>query len=242
MHNILHLTEEEIAICAEALQNDTLDQIKPKIKMHLQECDHCWHEVSFLSEMISSDSEGSIPENENTLKIPLKKAKTKRTISISLFAGVAASLLILFALIKKDHFLPQHQANLKNEEFISQSKDNSNANLQLQNKLAFTPNKNLEKLATRFSDSNFRGNDDIHIITSSEYIVNINNPILLKWTNKKKQVLSFEIYNNKEILILKKKTNNNSNEITTIQEKGIYYWKLLNSDYDLLFCGKIIIR
>ncbi len=161
MGNTIHLTEEEIAICAEALNNGTLNQIKPKLITHLQECDHCLHEVSFLSEMISSNPEESTLDIDFAFHTPHKEPITigKKLTIISLIAGVAASLLILFIPVSKDFFSRKQYPNENFAQNMLKKKNNSIEDSLQTDKLAYTPNKNLEKLVSRYTNSNLRGND-----------------------------------------------------------------------------------
>ncbi|MFW6202759.1 MAG: hypothetical protein ACOC30_00510, partial [Marinilabilia sp.] len=63
-------------------------------------------------------------------------------------------------------------------------------------------------------------------------------PLFLEWTNKEKEELIIEILDNKGDRILRDVTTGNRYRVENLGN-GLYYWKLISSDYDLLFCGRI---
>jgi hypothetical protein len=63
----------------------------------------------------------------------------------------------------------------------------------------------------------------------------------LEWNNPEKQVLYVELFNNSGEKI-KEITTNESNYHLPMLQPGLYYWKLINENYDLLFVGKIIVK
>ncbi|MFO7791263.1 MAG: hypothetical protein R6V32_11920, partial [Bacteroidales bacterium] len=93
MQNIQeHLTPEQIARCADAINSGTYHQLPEYLRNHLRECDQCAEEVINVSD-ISSDkslSHMSLERNiDKTIKSPRKNINKK------LLIGIAASVVIL---------------------------------------------------------------------------------------------------------------------------------------------------
>ena len=108
------------------------------------------------------------------------------------------------------------------------------------NMLAFAPHPDMEKLVSRSANGTLRG-DDLQIITAIEWKT-ISGQLKLEWKNEESALLYIEIFDNQGQTIFKTETNGNFISLNTITRPGRYYWKLLNEDFDLLFCGVIIIE
>ncbi|MGM0650115.1 MAG: hypothetical protein ACQES1_06355, partial [Bacteroidota bacterium] len=87
-----HLTPEQIARCADAINSGTYHQLPAYLRNHLRECDQCAEEVINVAD-ISSDtaiSHMSLERNtDKTIKSPRKSINKKMMI------GIAASVVIL---------------------------------------------------------------------------------------------------------------------------------------------------
>ncbi len=60
-----HLTEEEVAIYVDALQQGKLKNVSRRIRQHIIKCDECTREVLHLLEILSLDA----ISNNDTIKM-----------------------------------------------------------------------------------------------------------------------------------------------------------------------------
>lgn len=243
-----HLTEQEIAQCADALTSGKYDELPGQIKEHLASCDVCAHEVLMVTDF-----------SEKIKLVSPKRKNKKFWLITSSVAAVIAVLVIGNTILNKAQrteqqatvqVLPAQRENTDvstekttlAEHLKSAGKNEAPApqkttKMQKEELLAYSPNDNLEKLAQNFKGK-YRG-EDISVITSHEF--NCSGTDSLRWSNPENIGLTVEIYNNKGI---------KTNTITSSGNKlalpglspGLFYWKLINNDFDLLFCGKLIIR
>ncbi len=233
-----HLNEYELALYVEYIDTKNPKNIPSHVMDHVKECDDCAAEALELFEMTA---------------LQQHKYKTK-TIIRPLFyisTAIAASLLIFFLvynfnfdttvtetknmaavdrttakpLIKKDANNTPAVGNIKTDKI--QYADN------------FTVDDYLEKMVSRFEGVS-RNTERINIITPLEYKSSGN--ILLEWENRSEKELYVEILNNKGKLLNEYTSTGDSLFLKNKLSPGLYYWKLMNSDFDLLFCGKIILK
>jgi hypothetical protein len=103
----------------------------------------------------------------------------------------------------------------------------------------FEPNEELEKLTERFK-GNLRSTDEIEVISPLSLSCS-KSSITIKWKNPQKKRLIIEVFNNKGERILETET---TEEVYTLQNlnNGLYYWKLISEDFELLFCGRIEVN
>jgi len=285
-----HLTEEEIAICAEALERNEYASLPKKLREHLFECDQCANEVLMVAELagdINIQSQDNKPS----------RRKTKRIITWSISIAAAAGLIVL---ISNLNFSPGSGGEAT-EKFITQNKPeqtNNNTENQKETKIEeknshkkesltvdnnttdeqsskgketpagpvpgekaprtsamppvtedgadtlkilaeLVPNEKLEKLAARY-EGNMRDDNDVSV-KSPMTITSSNSHITIKWKNPQKKRLIIEVLNNKGDRILQDETQGEQYTIENLSE-GLYYWKLISSNFDLIFCGKIVVQ
>ncbi len=101
---------------------------------------------------------------------------------------------------------------------------------------AFTPNEELEELYSNMRGA-YRSND---VILTSDSIVYLKNTDSLTWQNPQENILYVEIFNNQGTEVSSKEVNTSRGVQLPALPNGLYYWKLLNEDFDLLFVGKIV--
>ena len=253
-----HLSEEQIAIYAEALATDTSVNLPDDIKRHVKYCVDCTNEIHAVSEVLRENYKNSIAEGLNNIK-------RKKSIGLG-FWFAAASVIIIAALsfiFTKSSNTPENNLmaidsslfeankiantydelhdNVVDTSIIVDYNDNGIEEPITKKKeiaIAFNTNNDLEKLVNRFEDASLRG-EHISIITPSYIILNKADSINLEWNNTNNQYLTIDIFDNRGNKITSKTSSKNIVTITEISKKGLYYWKLINEDYDLLFCGKI---
>ncbi|NLF41646.1 MAG: hypothetical protein GX587_03025 [Bacteroidales bacterium] len=263
MNTHSHLTEEEVALCAEAILKGQYESLAPSLHQHLAQCPQCADEVLMVADV------AEIPAvKSNGRIVPFYARKAFLTV-ISAAAVILIAVLIIFnfsedynkqvALNQQDNKQaiqhdslpdsgPAQKDNLnasdssrfqnntlpidKQNQDISNSKDHQQALL-----ASYQPDENLEKLAQNFSGS-YRGSE---IKIRSKNILHWHQGDSLKWINPNKELLNVEIFNNKGEKKLSLSSSNN-NALIPEMPNGLYYWKLINEDFDLLFVGKILFE
>lgn len=257
MKTINHLTEEEIALCSEVLSKGSLDQVDERLRKHLNDCTQCAGEVMMVVVLANETEEVEFPK--------------KKSVKIWIYASMLAAATVLTFLIVNipDLFknensietgLSQVDSEKNQQKTIIPSFNNNDAkgvvdSISIADKKTntkvdksassfsgeeiamFTPNKDLEKLVENMQVS-YR-DDDITILSKSTSHYPKDDS--LRWENSDNQSLTVEWYNNQNKIV---KTYLVDNEGVAIPEfeNGIYYWKLINEDYDLLGVGKVIIN
>ena len=248
-----HLTEQEVAICAEALVNGTYNKLPKHLSQHIEQCELCANEISMVAELAQDF------ELDTTSKV--KPKRVWLYISTSAAASVAIVMLGYYILQNQQTNTLQNNPTainhntLKTIDTVSTSIDSNRTSphktdsvvLQTKNITAtstkvilaqYQPNKQLEQLCNNFADAAYRG-DDIEVITPIDFSISGNDS--LKWENPLQAALTVEIFNNKGERITTIETKGNSIAIPSISN-GLYYWKLINEEYDLIFCGRITFR
>lgn len=240
-----HLTDEEIALYAEALSSGDHTGLPVHIKKHVAECDQCAAETVDLYDIIKS--------------VDSYSTKAKTPAKMLYISGIAATALIFITLTlifthNKDLDSRSFKYAQKKIEFHKKlpSKKNNYDTLPIQKQIpirppgkkliaqAYEPNENLEKLSERFKGS-LRA-QDTNIKTPHTLFVTKNKKVILEWEIHPKTNLYIEIYNNNGEKIFEKQTSENLIEIEEILSPGLYYWKLFTEDFDLLFCGRILVK
>lgn len=223
----MHLSENEIAIAAEHLAENKLNKLDSEIKNHIAECDQCAQEVQVTAELF---------EEEELQANTHKKRNTIVTTIISL-----AAILIVFVcgyqfLNRMEDAKPE-----KTLQVLSLNKsENPDCHI-LENKqlLAYATHSNLEKLVERSKVSVTRGR---HTEVTVPSILNSSDLTpTLTWNNTSHDSLFIEVLDNNGQVIIEKETISNECKLE-LKTPGLYYWKLLNDEFDLIFCGKIIIK
>lgn len=243
---IEHLTEQEVAQCAEAIRDGNYTSLPHAIKEHLANCDDCANEVAMVAELAND--------------IGVNQKKNKKPVRLWLtISGVAAASLTL--LIIGHYFIDIANSDLSNPNsqfakvdstslkpgtsvtsIASSTKEQSTTAQKVvpvrkEILTAYTPNKDLEKLAENFKHA-YRGD-----VITVETPVEINLPGIdsLKWVNNDASKLTIMLLNNKGETVVSTVNQGNGIKIPTLTS-GLYYWKLINEDFDLLFCGKIRVK
>ncbi|MFW6389004.1 MAG: hypothetical protein ACOCZI_00060 [Marinilabiliaceae bacterium] len=277
-----HLTDEDIAVCAEALEKDDYNSLPEEMRVHLSVCDQCAEEVLAVSE-VASDFRFETPEG-----LPLWNRTQKIIVlSVSVAAAVVFFLLVFDGgeLITEDELrnelalnesekpgdmlwtdaempetrsgrevsgweehpleeLPAKSSGNFPEKEGAGEPENTNSTAPAEKQVSeesellasYQPDEDLEKLVAR-SQSELRSGEEINVQTPVNLFVE-QAPLFLEWTNKEKEELIIEILDNKGDRILREVTTGNRYRVENLGD-GLYYWKLISSDYDLLFCGRI---
>ncbi|MCT4644469.1 MAG: hypothetical protein N4A74_05725 [Carboxylicivirga sp.] len=212
----------------------------------MKNCDECAHLVIAVSQTaneieLTNSFESTEPKTwQYGLAIA---ASIAAIISIGIFFNSTPTLTKQSNFSKNiDNYSPPVDSNKHNptEKDKQMPIKELQINLTQKNKqalLAYATNKELDQLCNRFINASLRS-EEIKV-TSPTLIESQNNKLHLQWINGNKQSLIVELYNNGGKLINEYKTNDSQSHTVQLKDKGIFYWKLLNEDFDLLFCGKI---
>lgn len=292
-----HLSEEDISICADALQQGSYDQLPGRIKEHLVECDQCANEV-----LLVADVSREFDFNPDRDKGP--KFKKRRFIAWG--TAIAASIALLFIVFdgsrKSDdgsNYLAREQQlsessprketdqessakdqtsedtndgtkDVRDEKNIAQLDEETRKNVPgnggeesadvdkkapaasmppemvkeendtLRLLAQVETNEKLEKLVKRFQGQ-LRENGDVQV-QAPVTIITEGTSALIKWENPENRLLIIEVIDNKGQKVFEAETRDQEYTLTDLAE-GLYYWKLISGkNFDLLFCGRILVK
>jgi len=247
----VHLTAEQIAQCAEAINNDAYNDLSLQIREHLNNCTDCVGEVMLISE-IEHELEGldfDIKKTYNPKPKAINFSSWQKTI-IALSA--AASLIWAVIYIVNSHKQNDNlitEQNTQIESNIALVVDSvalkadalkiEEENAKQKNHTliaAYTPNDHLEKL---FLSSRESHRSDVFSIDLPDTIFTKKQKNI-HIENKKTQTLFIEITDNKEQVVQTKELQTYAYTLPELN-MGLYYYKIFNTDYDLLFIGKLIV-
>ncbi len=259
-----HLTEEQIALAADLQLNGKYNKLPDKIRDHLSSCDQCAHEVIMVNEVLKDSSKKKVAfRRYRTLTYSLAAAALLILITFSfLFRNMKPGKDIsnqneqiaqttsdsvtnrkknkTEVPVKTDH---TENKQLKKQDQLAKkkvvkkkpTKPQKKENVQIA-QAEYKTHPQLEQLVSRYRQGNLRAAE----------ILNFDKDI--KYPNRKKIILPndkrtyiMEIYNNKGIMISEISTEDTQDTIINIPElkQGLYYWKLINQDFDLLYVGRI---
>lgn len=238
-----HLTEQEVAQCAEAIREGNYTSLPHAIKEHLANCDDCANEVAMVAELANDIGGTTQKKNKKSIRLWL-------TISGAIAASLTLLIIGNYFIINTNNDLPTQNNQLAKVDSASQNTDTSFISTKEKDTApqkivpvrkeilaAYTPNKDLEKLAENFKQA-YRG-EEITVETPSE--INLPGVDSLKWINNNASKLTVVLLNNKGETVISAANQGNGIKIPTLTS-GLYYWKLINEDFDLLFCGKIMVK
>ncbi|MDG5799617.1 hypothetical protein QA597_04490 [Marinilabiliaceae bacterium ANBcel2] len=264
--NNKHLTAEQVAICAEALNNNSYFKLHKELRQHIHICDKCAAEVINVAELISDREEINIPDSFDE-DIEEEKFKKLKPLNKKLIISIASAAAIILAVITLTPlwFSPgdKNKIAVVQNDVYNKTDKSAAANSILKEKpekehkiitdttseitdsetidapkLAnFEPDPVLEQLYDNLQGT-YRGRT-VEVKTPPE--IKYCDKLKLKWTNPEKETLHLELFNNKGEEIY---TSTSTKESVTLPplQPGLYYWKLINSNFELLFVGKIINR
>ncbi len=254
-----HLSEEEIALCAEAIAENRFNSLPESWREHMELCTDCASEVMTVRELLAETEEES-----TTAAHPHKKHNLRNLLFIALAAASIATLSIIIFTPEKSNpdkaemiaemdnsiIIPDSSGNIPTDiaqnptEIPDANNDTSQKeNLHKQKQpepliaAAFKTHADLEQLYQDFQ-GNYRGNNIAVISTET---VNYPENQCLLWKNPDQQNLVIEIWNNKAKLTEELQSNTNEIKIPELND-GLYYWKLINEDFDLIYVGKIKVQ
>lgn len=252
-----HLSAEQIAQAVDALKSGEYNRLAQELRNHLKECDACACEVSSTQDIMNNRKAYVLKSSSNTLKPSVPFWKVAASILFIIGAGYTLFYVSseqkseLVDQTNKQILIPQHKDSIINDDSSSYSLPDASAEQDLNveketantsDLLAFVEDEELEALVASFANGNLRG-ADIEVSSTSVMELNFGEFPKLEYSNPEMEQLFIEVYDNQGNEILGVALDDRLiYEIKTIETPGLYYWKFMNEDYDLLFCGKIILR
>ncbi|MFA5419317.1 MAG: hypothetical protein WC341_12750 [Bacteroidales bacterium] len=258
METVIHLSEEEIALCAEAMAGGRFSQLDDRLKKHLAFCPQCAGEVMMVAELTKETVE---------IALPVQKSIKPWHYAALLVAASAIILLVLnipgifnnespsenklalsaidsISVENRDQTIHPEKTNTAipllsdNNHFLEINPKNE-VDLEISDKIlaTYAPDETLEKLVENTLVS-YRG-DDIDVITESG--IRFPETDSIEWKNPDSIMLTVEWYNNLGKLIKTNQSTGNSVPVPNLKN-GLYYWKLMNNDFDLLGAGKVVVE
>lgn len=235
-------SEDELAYIAESIQNGCKSSLPLDLLNHLSCCDSCASELLIILETTESRSKHR--------DLNINKKSLILTITFSSVAALFGAGLFIFHIIvntntstksalktdSKENIAISDNSktktttpNLPKTTFIGKSEQKPTTSL-----TQFEPNSDLEKLILRNTIA-LRGSK-----TSFTVIENTLNtpPVKINITDQNTQEFQLLILDNKNQLV-KETTFCCKEFIIPKLEKGLFYFKILNTDDDLLYVGKI---
>lgn len=253
-----HLSEEQIAEVADAINSNDLSSISQEYLDHIKECDQCADEILFISEISEMPDIGIIPvkkSTDNNVKIFLAFAASVALILASYYIFIKpnptnSNIATTTDTIDKvdSNNIKEVIAEIDTAVKISEEEENKIINQNKiqqeiekeKNQYAFEENKELEDLFKRFNSASMR-NGELKIKSDSIIKISSEDPILIEW-EKPYLSYSIQIIDNQGNEIISKDNLKSNFEAKTSLKLGLYYWKLLDEDYNLVYCGKILVE
>lgn len=255
-----HLSEEQISVCAEAMADGLYSGLDESVKEHLAECMQCGNEVLMVSEIYRQGEQNIIPEN-----IPFLSRRRLFFLISSAAALLLIALLIYFPLQKtglnneltissadsvKDRFDQETTDTfIKLTEYQTMDAENKPVDSKLSDKsLQVNENKNnqlalyethavLENLFNNFENS-YRSVSFKYV---GERTLEVPPAIKIIWQNPGNEILTVDIFNNRNDKLFSLNSAGNHVVIPDLAP-GLYYFKIINEEFDLLSVGKILSR
>lgn len=229
-----HLSSEELAIAAEQIIRHK--NLPVAVRSHLDKCDSCKYELMTLIELLDENP------GQNNMNFRQRSGT---------WLAVAAAVIVLLTVgvwwtlnnNPKQNLQPEQitqQLDMKDstiniadleEEFSKEEK--KQPTLINDNQLAlatFRPNPELERLSQRYQTEMRNAiNALVQVKTNMD-------SIHFSWDVDGN--LFFELYNNEGVLLEEIETSSRAASFK-VKQAGLYYFKLINQDFDLLWCGRI---
>jgi len=228
-----HLSPEELALAAEYLHKK--QALPTEIQNHIKVCASCKYEVMSVLELANFDA--TQPE---IVFSPSRKW----------FVGIAAFALILLGVGMYWALVPQNKQEKQLAQVVEKTADSvvsiKDSIAEIVNEIPieepekvvlaqadFTPNRELENLVARYQ-TQLRSAE-----TSPVSVEKSADGFRFSW--KADGLMSFEIFDNKGDLLQSRETDKQFVVYQT-ENPGLYYFKLINEDFDLLWCGSFEVR
>lgn len=261
-----HLSEEQIAQCADAIIGGSYGELDSQLRNHLTICDDCAAEVLSVTD-IAIDFKADAARGRlvrfkpwivaasgvaavgvifllatsilNQPQVHTEPASPRASLPLAEqvdtpidTAGQTIDKVVIAAAEPKAKVKSEKSHNTKEEQNIPKEQSASIAGGG-----AYVPDQTLEILFENFTQA-YRGED---VVINTRGVVNVPGSDSLVWSNPSKEELYVEFFDNTGNRFLTLTERSSGVKLPELSN-GLYYWKLINQDFDLLFVGKIVVE
>ncbi|MBZ0242971.1 MAG: hypothetical protein K8F24_07140 [Bacteroidales bacterium] len=228
-----HLTAEELATAAEQLHKSM--PLSEAIQAHLNGCADCKYELM----MVLGLSDFEVAPRQ------IKFWQSRKWMAVAAFALVLLAVGIYWVLLPPQDFPQKQLTQITNvtADTAALVKDSDTEEIKktpveqpekvVLAQASFTPNKDLEQLVTRYQ-SQLRS-----AVSNPVLIADSGDGFHFSW--EATGVFIFEVFDNEGVLLSSEETSKQSADFQP-ESPGLYYFKLISEDFDLLWCGKFEVR
>ncbi|MDY0077395.1 MAG: hypothetical protein RBR87_08980 [Bacteroidales bacterium] len=228
-----HLSVEELAIASELIQK--AEELPHDLQTHLNRCTSCKYELMMIMELSDFEMEAA----------QKKIRQSKNWIAAAAIGLILLAVGIYWVSLPPQNF-PQKQltqitnvtadtaALVKNsdtEEIMKTPVEKPEKVVLAQ--ASFAPNKDLEQLVARYQ-SQLRSAGSSPVL-----VTDLGDGFHFSW--EATGVFIFEVFDNEGVLLSSEETSKQSAEFQ-VESPGLYYFKLISEDFDLLWCGSFEVR
>ena len=234
-------------------------ELPDDIRIHLKECDDCALELLSLSEISSGEIYEAL-KKEPMPSFGIRRLSTIAKIAAVLVLALGVYFLFFQEPLKQKSLLSGSSDTIQLTDTISNRKtpeigkknsvpmaeNQTNQELGIPKKeqphendlLAFAENKNLEALYDRYdSNSEFRSME-FTMISPHEVLLPKPTSVKINWKFAG-GTCSVVLLDNAEKEV-EMKSGSESVLFENISSKGLFYYKILDPEFNLLYCGKIV--
>ncbi len=258
-------------MCADAINKGSYEDLPGFMHLHLEQCDQCANEVTMVTEISAGLPTSKIPHSVEEDENPGNRYMRPWYMAAFLAAAavILFTIIRLTDSTPKENFEQRYiQSQTNAPERISKQQDSLypqpvekslltedattdeqhdapykpdtievTPQEHSQNLLArYTPHAELEQLYANMQQA-YRS-QQISVFTPD--VINRTDHDSIRWANPEKQLLFVEFFNNSGEEVQSISITSEAMAIPDLPD-GLYYWKLINEEYDLLFVGKVII-
>lgn len=259
MEKKTHLSIEDMAMAVDLMHDMRYSELPEDIRIHLKECDECALELLSLSE-ISSGEIYEVLKNDPKPSSGIRRLSTLAKIAAVLVLALGVYFLFFQEPRKQEPLLSgssdtilftdttsngsAHEIGKKNSVPMAENQINEEPGIPEKEQphendlLAFAENKNLESLYDRYeSNSEFRSME-FTMISPHEIILPKPASVKISWkfAGGTCQVVLLDNEENE----VEMKSGSESVLFENISSEGLFYYKILDPEFNLLYCGKIV--
>lgn len=255
-----HLTNEEIARCAEALKFDKPDQIENNLVEHIEKCSDCQIKVNEILTLIKADNYIDKPNYVSDIYLSEKKSKsdfklfyTAASIAILIFIGAFLYWTLTKTNLKKEVYTPpkdnKKEIVQQNNQVSVPDKTPVNVDSVKQENLSYRQNNKPDSSIYMVYNplegligSELRSNDEFDVISPiNGKVFKKGEPVIFKWKSVSTDSITIIINNNRGNIIYISGITGNPYKINKKLSPGLYYWKALRKK-ELIYVGKFTVK
>lgn len=267
--NTNHLTTEQIAYVSEMQLSGRYSLVSEEIKQHLQQCDSCaaevldvnelsilisrqetkkrnvklWGAISIAASLLIIATISFLPQQIEQNPHPANKSQDIATVENHDTTENIAQNSIVEKKVDKNA-VNQNRIEVKNasakkrvHDKYTTKKTNSTSDKSIDLMAQYVPDDHLESLVERAQNGHMRSSD----MVSGAFNINYPEQKTIRLINNQGKEILIEIYTNKGRLVKDETCTDSLYSIPKL-ENGLYYYKLISPDFDLLMVGRITVK